>query len=130
MQRFESVKELIFYCGETDFSHMYDLARIKFLRMVCSKFSYCYPLYCCSEWRYNTLSNLVAFYDVKFELVCTSCEYRDIYYGLVEPRCRAGLSNLHAVAGRLKIFRPLAGRTVFSIYYGIIMICVHHTKQV
>jgi hypothetical protein len=69
MQRFESVKELIFYCGETDFSHMYDLARIKFLRMVCSKFSYCIPLYCCSEWRYNTLSNLVAFYDVKFEHV-------------------------------------------------------------
>jgi hypothetical protein len=61
MQRFESVKELIFYCGETDFSHMYDLARIKILRMVCSKFSYCIPLYCCSEWRYNTLSNLVAF---------------------------------------------------------------------
>jgi hypothetical protein len=48
---------------------MYDLARIKFLRMVCSKFSYCIPLYCCSEWRYNTLSNLVAFYDVKFEHV-------------------------------------------------------------
>jgi hypothetical protein len=69
MQRFESVKELIFYCGETDFSHMYDLARIKFLRMVCSKFSYCIPLYCCSEWRYHTLSNLLAVYDVKFEHV-------------------------------------------------------------
>jgi hypothetical protein len=69
MQRFESVKGINFVLWGTDFSHMYDLARIKFLRMVCSKFSYCIPLYCCSEWRYNTLSNLEAFYDVKFEHV-------------------------------------------------------------
>jgi hypothetical protein len=45
---------------------MYDLARIKFLQMVCSKFSYCIPLYC-SEWRYHTVPNLLAFYDVKFK---------------------------------------------------------------
>jgi hypothetical protein len=32
MQRFESVKELIFYCEETDFSHIYDLTHIKFLK--------------------------------------------------------------------------------------------------
>ena len=69
MQRYESVKEVIFYCGELDFSHMYDLARIRFLRTVCLKFSYCIPLYCCSEWRYHALSNLLAIYDVKFEHV-------------------------------------------------------------
>jgi hypothetical protein len=46
-----------------------DFARIEFLRMVCSKFSYCIPLCCCSEWRYHMSFKLNAVYDSKFEHV-------------------------------------------------------------
>ena len=38
--RWESVKELIYFCGELDFVHMYDLCRWKFLHKIHKNFPY------------------------------------------------------------------------------------------
>ena len=58
--RFESVKELMYFCSELDFQHLYDLARINFLHVVCTKFKYVSPLYNCLEAQFHLLSNLKA----------------------------------------------------------------------
>lgn len=38
--RWESVKELVYFCGELDFPHMYDLCQWKFLHNIHANFSY------------------------------------------------------------------------------------------
>jgi hypothetical protein len=73
MQRFESIKELIFILYGTGFVHMYDLAHIKFLWMVYSKFSCCIPFHCCSELCYQAFSNLLAVHGVQLEHITCWC---------------------------------------------------------
>jgi hypothetical protein len=62
--RSESVKELMVCCGELDFLHIYDMARFKFLKSVCSKCPFLCVLSSCLELQFCSLKYLTVKYGL------------------------------------------------------------------
>jgi hypothetical protein len=71
--RFESVKELMLFCNEFDFRHIYDLARVKFLNNVCIRFNYVTMLYKCLELQFHAVSHLEMKYSCSVDGNSSSC---------------------------------------------------------
>ena len=70
--RFESVKELMLFCNQLDFKHIYDLARVKFLNSVCVRFNYGMLLYECLELQFHAISHLEIKYSCSVDGISLS----------------------------------------------------------
>lgn len=60
--RWESVKQLQYFCGCLDFGHMYDLARYKFMSHVSSKLQYLMCFYASLELQFHSIVSLYHYY--------------------------------------------------------------------
>jgi len=60
--RFDSVKQLQYFCESIDLRHIYDLARIKCVSDVCRKLPYMYILFTSLELQYLAVNRLSHYY--------------------------------------------------------------------
>jgi hypothetical protein len=65
--KFESVKELIYFNGQLDFKHIYDLNRMNFLQTICIKCPYLSTLFACMESQFNILRQLHSVYSCNYQ---------------------------------------------------------------
>jgi hypothetical protein len=66
--RWESMKEVQFYCGETDFKHIYDLFRWKILTQLHNRFEYS-TLFCVTlQHQYRYCDKLRSLYGYNSEI--------------------------------------------------------------
>jgi hypothetical protein len=63
-KRFESVKELMYFCGVLDLKRMYDLARFRFVVPLDRKLPYFRKFIVMLEWQYHLIDGLLSSYDV------------------------------------------------------------------
>ena len=60
--RWESVKVLQFFCGCLDFTHIYDLCRLRFLSTVVTKLPFLNVFVSSLELQYHTMHDLCNYY--------------------------------------------------------------------
>jgi len=75
--RWESVKQLQYFCESIDLRHIYDLARFKFVSDVCWKLPYMYGFFTSLELQYHTVNRLSHYYvgATKLSFVEAVCEH-------------------------------------------------------
>jgi len=60
--RWDSVKQLQYFCDSIDLRHKYDLARFKCVPDVCRKLPYMYIFFTSRELQYHTVNRLSHYY--------------------------------------------------------------------